>query len=72
MGKEQQPFLNAREAQLAFQQGSGFVDHMWFGGAFNDYKNLRLRVYVDREQSPSIDAQLGMAAGVGFQDAAAP
>lgn len=72
VGKEEQPFLKAPEAQLAFQQGSGFVDHMWFGGDFKDYKNLRLRVYVDGEQSPSIDAELGMAAGVGFEDPAAP
>lgn len=72
VGKEEQPFLNSRTAQLAFQQGSGFVDHMWFGGAFKDYKNLRLRVYVDGEELPSIDAELGMAAGVGFQDPTAP
>lgn len=71
-GKEEQIFLQASEAQLAWREGSGYLDHMWFGGAFNDYKRLRIRVYVDREAVPSIDMELGLGAGVGFQDPAAP
>lgn len=71
-GKEEQPFLEATEAQLAWQMGSGYLDHMWFGGAFKDYKRLRIRVYVDGETVPSIDMELGLGVGVGFQDAAAP
>ena len=71
-GKEEQPFLQAQEAQLAWKTGAGYLDHMWFGGAFQDYKRLRIRVYVDGEAVPSIDMELGLGVGVGFQDAAAP
>ena len=71
-GKEEQPFLEATEAQLAWQMGSGYVDHMWFGGSFKDYKRLRIRVYVDGETACSIDMELGLGVGVGFQDPAAP
>lgn len=46
VGKEEQPFLNSRTAQLAFQQGSGFVDHMWFGGAFKGYTAARVAIAV--------------------------
>jgi len=71
-GKEEQPFLQAPEAQLGWQVGSGYLDHMWFGGAFKDYKRLRIRVYVDGEAVPSIDMELGLGVGVGFQDPTAP
>lgn len=71
-GKEEQPFLQGPEAQLAWRAGSGYLDHMWFGGAFKDYKKLRVRVYVDGEAVPSIDMELGLGAGVGFQDETAP
>lgn len=71
-GKEEQPFVQAQEAQLAWQQGSGYLDHMWFGGAFKNYKKLRIRVYVDGEAVASIDMELGLGVGVGFQDPAAP
>jgi hypothetical protein len=71
-GKEEQPFLTQSEAQLAWQEGSGYLDHMWFGGAFENYLKLRLRIYVDGETAPSIDMELGMGAGIGFQDLTAP
>lgn len=71
-GKEEQPFLKATEAQLAWHTGVGYLDHMWFGGAFKDYKRLRIRVYADGETVPSIDMELGLGVGVGFQDPAAP
>jgi hypothetical protein len=71
-GKEEQPFLAAPEGELANRHGRGYIDHMWFGGSFANYTDLRIRVYVDREPVPSIDMKLGMAAGVGFGDPAAP
>jgi len=71
-GKEEQPFLTSSEAELSWQKGSGYLDHMWFGGAFANYLRLRLRVYVDGELIPSIDMELGMGAGIGFQDLNAP
>ncbi len=71
-GKEEQPFLAQTEAQLAFQEGSGYLDHMWFGGAFENYLQLCLRIYVDGEAVPSIEMELGMGAGIGYQDLTAP
>jgi hypothetical protein len=71
-GKEEQPFLTSSEAELSWQEGSGYLDHMWFGGSFENYLRLRLRVYVDGELVPSIDMELGMGAGIGFQDLNAP
>lgn len=71
-GKEERPFVNNREAQLAWQEGSGYLDHMWFGGAFENFLRLQLRVYVDGEAAPSIEMELGMGVGIGFQDSAAP
>lgn len=72
VGKEEQPFLVHPEATLADQDGSGYLDHMWFGGSFSNFTDLRIRIYVDREEKPSIDMLLGMGVGVGFADPAAP
>lgn len=72
VGKEQRPFVEQPEATLAEQSGSGFLDHMWFGGSFPDYPRVRLRVYVDGEDTASIATELGFGAGVGFNDSAAP
>ncbi len=72
VGKEEQPFLASAEAQLALQEGTGYLDHMWFGGDFKNFKTLRIRIYVDGEQVPSIDMELGLGVGVGFQDPTAP
>ncbi len=71
-GKEEQPFLNNGEAQLASQQGAGYLDHMWFGGSFDHYLRIKLRIYVDDETVPSIEMELGMGAGIGYEDKAAP
>lgn len=72
VGKEEQPFTVNAEAQLAFQEGTGYLDHMWFGGDFKNFKTLKIRVYVDGELAPSIDMELGLGVGIGFQDATAP
>lgn len=72
VGKEEQPFIAAPEATLAEEEGSGYLDHIWFGGAFPNFTDLRIRVYVDGEVKPSIDMLLGMGVGVGFGDPAAP
>jgi len=45
---------------------------MWFGGDWPDYGKLRLRVYVDGKARASIDMELHMGHGVGFQDPYAP
>ena len=72
VGKEEKPFIANAEAQLALHEGAGYLDHMWFGGDFKNFKTLRIRVYVDRELAPSIDMELGLGIGVGFQDQTAP
>ncbi len=72
VGKEEQPFVAHAEATLADQNGSGYLDHMWFGGSFSNFTDLRIRIYVDHEVKPSIDMLLGMGVGVGFGDPAAP
>ena len=72
VGKEEQPFLTKTEATLARQDGSGYLDHMWFGGSFPDFTNLRVRIYADHEEKPSIDMRLGLGVGVGFADPSAP
>jgi hypothetical protein len=71
-GKEDQPFLRAVEAQLALHEGAGYLNHMWFGGAFAHYLKLMLRIYVDGEATPSVEMDLGMGAGIGFEDPTAP
>ena len=72
VGKELRPFVERAEGTLAEEQGSGYLDHMWFGGDFANFRGLRLRIYVDGETVASIDAELGLAVGVGFADPAAP
>lgn len=72
VGKQKKPFLELTEAVLAEKSGSGYLDHMWFGGSFPNFSRLRLRIYVDSELAPSIDMELGLGVGVGFADAFAP
>ena len=72
VGKEEKPFADHIEADLANQNGSGYLDHMWFGGDFPNFQKLRIRIYVDTETVPSIDMELGLGVGVGFEDPAAP
>jgi hypothetical protein len=72
VGKEEQPFLDRAEADLASQTGAGYLDHMWFGGDFANYLKLRIRLYIDHEHTSSIDMEIGMGAGIGYEDATAP
>lgn len=71
-GKEVQPLLGGREAELFRHEGSGCLTHMWFGGDFPDYGQARIRIYVDGEETASIDMELMLGVGIGFQDPAAP
>jgi hypothetical protein len=71
-GKEQMVLKSGAEAELFRRTGSGFLTHMWFGGDFKDYGLTRIRVYVDGEEQPSIDMELMMGHGIGFQDEGAP
>jgi len=72
IGKEL-PVLNGhREAELLRHEGKGCLTHMWFGGEWPGYDRTRVRIYVDDEQSPSIEMELGLGHGVGFSDDTAP
>jgi hypothetical protein len=72
VGKQEKPFLKHAEAVLAERSGSGYVNHMWFGGSFPHSQRLRLRIYIDGETTPSIDMEIGLGVGVGFEDPFAP
>lgn len=72
-GKQLQPLTADAEGELFRHEGGpGCLTHMWFGGAFAGYERTRIRIYVDGEEKPSIEMELGMGHGVGFSDPAAP
>lgn len=72
VGKQEKPFVLHPEAVLAEKSGSGYLNHMWFGGSFSNFSKLQLRIYIDGESLPSIDMQVGLGVGVGFEDPFAP
>jgi len=72
VGKQKKPFLEQPEAVLAERSGFGYLDHIWFGGSFPHFSKLRVRIYVDGEAAPSVDMELGLGVGVGFEDSFAP
>jgi hypothetical protein len=72
IGKERSDLNGYGEAKLLRQKGKGCLTHMWFGGDWPGYERTRIRVYVDGEQKPSIDMELGLGHGVGFGDNGAP
>jgi hypothetical protein len=71
-GKEKQVLKPGVEAELFRHSGRGCLTHMWFGGDFPNYGLTRIRVYVDGEEKASIDMELMMGHGIGFQDEGAP
>ena len=71
-GKHQQILGGGKEAVLFEHKGKGCLTHFWFGGNFNGVENTRIRYYVDGEQKASIDMQLYMGHGIGFNDNKAP
>jgi len=72
MGKELRPLSKTEEAVLFSYEGKGCLTHMWFGGAFKAYGETRIRVYVDNEKEASIDMELLLGHGIGFNNASAP
>ena len=71
-GKELTVLKGETEAELFRRDGAGCLTHMWFGGDWPGYLQTRIRVYVDGELKPSIEMELGMGVGVGFEDPASP
>lgn len=72
MGKEERLLRGGAEAELFRYSGKGSITHMWFGGNFRNYGLTHIRVYVDDERQASIDMEMMMGHGIGFQDESAP
>jgi hypothetical protein len=72
MGKGERVLGAGKEAVLFEHQGTGCLTHFWFGGNFKGVENTRIRYYVDGEETPSIDMDLYMGHGIGFNDNHAP
>ena len=72
IGKESRALDGGKEAELIRHEGKGCLTHMWFGGDWPGYERTRIRVYVDGEDAPSIDMEMGLGHGVGYGDTAAP
>ncbi len=71
-GKQQTQLTTGEESELFHYSGNGCLTHMWFGGSFKNYGETRIRVYVDGETNASIDMQMFLGHGIGFDDSAAP
>jgi hypothetical protein len=72
MGKGERVLGGRKEAVLFEHQGMGCLSHFWFGGNFKGVEDTRIRYYIDGETTASIDMELYMGHGIGFQDNHAP
>lgn len=72
IGKYERCLKASKEAVLFEHQGKGCLTHFWFGGNFKGVEDTRIRYYIDGESCPSIDMQLYMGHGIGFNDNQAP
>jgi hypothetical protein len=72
VGKGENVLDGYKEAELLNHQGTGCLTHMWFGGDWKRFRQTRIRIYIDGETAPSIDMELGMGHGIGFEDPAPP
>jgi len=71
-GKQLTLLTTGQESELFHYDGKGCLTHMWFGGNFKNYGQTRIRIYVDGETNASIDMQMFLGHGIGFEDSAAP
>jgi len=72
VGKQMSVLNGYKEAELLRHDGKGCLTHMWFGGDWQGYNKTVIRVYVDGETRPSIEMEMGLGHGIGFDDAHAP
>lgn len=72
IGKAERVLKADAETVLYEHEGTGCLTHFWFGGNFDGVENTRIRYYVDGEEKPSIDMDLYMGHGIGFNDNHAP
>jgi hypothetical protein len=68
MGKEVEILEAGKETEILRRGGKGCLTHMWF--AMDE--RVRVRVYVDGEQHPSIDMALDLGHGYAFGGAPEP
>ncbi len=71
-GKQLTLLTTGQESELFHYDGKGCLTHMWFGGNFKNYGETRIRIYVDGETNASIDMQMFLGHGIGFDDSSAP
>lgn len=72
IGKAERVLKGGKEAVLFEHKGKGCLTHFWFGGNFKGVEDTRIRYYVDGEEVPSIDMDLYLGHGIGFNDNHAP
>jgi hypothetical protein len=72
IGKKLSILTKDKETVLLQHKGKGALTHMWFGVDFPGYDRLMIKVYVDGEEKPSIDMELLLGHGIGFNDNHAP
>jgi hypothetical protein len=72
IGKELAILTKDKETVLLEHKGKGALTHLWFGGSFEGYEQTVIRIYVDGETIPSIDMELFLGHGIGFNDSYAP
>ena len=70
MGKEMKILKRDVETELFNYKGKGAITHMWFGGSQLDH--IEIKIYVDNEEQPSIDMEMYLGHGIGFNDNYAP
>jgi hypothetical protein len=72
MGKGQTILADRQEFVLFEYAGEGMLTHFWCGGNFAGVEDTRIRYYIDGEEVPSIDMDLYMGHGIGFNNQKAP
>lgn len=72
MGKAERVLEGRKEVVLFEHTGKGCMTHFWMGGNFEGVEDTRIRYYVDGEEVASIDMDLYMGHGIGFNDNYAP
>jgi hypothetical protein len=72
VGKGRAVLSANKETEIFSHRGTGCLTHMWFGGDFKNDGRTRIRIYVDGESTASIDMELFLGTGIGFQDDASP
>jgi len=61
--------LHPGEEKVIIQKdGYGVITHMWFGGNYKHYDKTIIRIYIDGELKPSIESEMFMMHGIGFND----